>query len=79
MYHSHYGMQRQAGLYGLIKVAVPSGTKEPFTYYREHGVVLSDWYHASSYEQATGLTSIPYVWVGEPQVTKPQNFTGFDI
>ncbi|KAJ0041299.1 hypothetical protein Pint_26656 [Pistacia integerrima] len=67
MYHSQYGMQRESGLYGLIKVALPFGTIEPFTYYSEHGVVLSDWYHSSSYEQATGLTSIPYVWVGEPQ------------
>ncbi|KAJ0097158.1 hypothetical protein Patl1_27321 [Pistacia atlantica] len=67
MYHSHYGMQRESGLYGLIEVSVPSGTKEPFTYDGEHGVVLSDWYHSSSYEQATGLTSIPYVWIGEPQ------------
>ncbi|KAJ4715670.1 L-ascorbate oxidase family protein [Melia azedarach] len=67
MYHSHYGMQRASGLYGLIKVSPPAGESEPFTYDDEHNILLSDWYHLSSYEQATDLTSIPYVWIGEPQ------------
>ncbi|CAN1224625.1 L-ascorbate oxidase [Linum grandiflorum] len=40
LYHAHYGMQREAGLYGLIR---------------------------STYEQAAGLSSIPFRWVGEPQ------------
>jgi CopA family copper-resistance protein len=40
-YHSHSGMQEQLGLYGpfVIDPAEP----EPFTYSREHIVVLSDW------------------------------------
>ncbi|KAJ4715669.1 L-ascorbate oxidase family protein [Melia azedarach] len=67
MYHSHYGMQREAGLYGMIKVSPRAGESEPFTYDGEHSIVLSDWYHSSPYEQATNLTSIPYQWIGEPQ------------
>ncbi|XP_068490545.1 L-ascorbate oxidase-like isoform X2 [Phaseolus vulgaris] len=30
LYHAHYGMQREAGLYGLIRVAPRD--PEPFTY-----------------------------------------------
>ncbi|KAK9167460.1 hypothetical protein Scep_002651 [Stephania cephalantha] len=67
LYHAHYGMQREAGLYGSIQVSVPNGTKEPFSYDYDRSLVLTDWYHKSTYEQATGLSSIPFVWVGEPQ------------
>src|SRR5690606_4782346 len=40
-YHSHSGFQEQAGLYGplIIDAAEP----EPFSYQREHVVMLSDW------------------------------------
>lgn len=40
-YHSHSGFQEQAGLYGplIIDPAEP----EPFSYQREHVVMLSDW------------------------------------
>ena len=69
-YHGHYGMQRSAGLYGSIHVAVANGVKEPFSYHGELSVVLNDWWHKSHQEQSTGLASIPFVWVGEPQVTK---------
>ena len=31
-YHGHYGMQRSAGLYGLLIVDVEEGKKEPFKY-----------------------------------------------
>jgi CopA family copper-resistance protein len=40
-YHSHSGFQEQAGVYGAIiidPIAPP-----PFTYHREHVVLLSDW------------------------------------
>ncbi|KAL0720064.1 hypothetical protein Bca4012_069388 [Brassica carinata] len=40
MYHSHYGMQRESGLIGMIR---------------------------GMSEKATGLASIPFKWVGEPQ------------
>jgi FtsP/CotA-like multicopper oxidase with cupredoxin domain len=66
MYHAHYGMQRSAGLNGLIVVAAAPGA-EPFAYDGEHSVLLNDWWHKSTYEQATGLASAPIVWVGEPQ------------
>ncbi|TXG60625.1 hypothetical protein EZV62_015198 [Acer yangbiense] len=69
MYHSHYGVQKKSGLYGwLIKVTVPTGKSEPFKYDDDdHSIVFTDWYHSSSYEEATKLTSLPFVWIGEPQ------------
>ncbi|XP_059624315.1 L-ascorbate oxidase-like [Cornus florida] len=67
LYHAHYGMQREAGLYGSIRVSLPDGESEPFSYDFDRSIILNDWYHKSAYEQATGLSSIPFVWVGEPQ------------
>uniref|UniRef100_A0A0D3H618 L-ascorbate oxidase n=1 Tax=Oryza barthii TaxID=65489 RepID=A0A0D3H618_9ORYZ len=72
MYHAHYGMQRSAGLNGMIVVEVAPGAagdgeREPFRYDGEHTVLLNDWWHRSTYEQAAGLASVPMVWVGEPQ------------
>ncbi|XP_059432619.1 L-ascorbate oxidase-like [Corylus avellana] len=67
LYHAHYGMQREAGLYGSIRVSLPDGETEPFAYDYDRSIILNDWYHKSTYEQATGLSSIPFVWVGEPQ------------
>ena len=68
MYHAHYGMQRAAGLYGSIIVALPDGQSEPFTYDKDRNIILNDWYHKSTYEQAAGLSSIDFKWVNEPQV-----------
>ncbi|ERM94240.1 hypothetical protein AMTR_s00010p00213750 [Amborella trichopoda] len=67
LYHAHYGMQREAGLYGSIRVSLPKGAKEPFAYDGEHSLLLADWWHRSTYEQSTGLSSKPFRWVGEPQ------------
>ncbi|EER98805.1 hypothetical protein BDA96_02G194300 [Sorghum bicolor] len=69
MYHAHYGMQRSAGLNGMIVVNSARGGPdgEPFTYDGEHDVLLNDWWHKSTYEEATGLASVPIIWVGEPQ------------
>ena len=60
MYHAHYGMQRSAGLNGLIVVAAAPGgpDAEPFAYDGEHEVLLNDWWHKSTYEQAAGLASV---------------------
>ncbi|XP_062194742.1 L-ascorbate oxidase-like [Phragmites australis] len=68
MYHAHYGMQRSAGLNGMIVVAAAAGGKdaEPFKYDGEHDVLLNDWWHKSTYEQAAGLAAVPIGWVGEP-------------
>ncbi|XP_059068772.1 L-ascorbate oxidase-like [Cryptomeria japonica] len=64
--HGHYGLQRSAGFHGsLIADAVG---KEPFTYDGELSIILNDWWHESTSEQAVGLSSNPFVWVGEPQV-----------
>ena len=68
LYHAHYGMQREAGLYGSIRVSVARGKTEPFSYDHDRSIILTDWYHNTTYEQALGLSSIPFDWVGEPQV-----------
>ncbi|EEF33394.1 l-ascorbate oxidase, putative [Ricinus communis] len=67
LYHAHYGMQREAGLYGSIRVSLPNGQSEPFAYHYDRSIILNDWYHKNTYEQATGLASVPFGWVGEPQ------------
>ncbi|XP_068496455.1 L-ascorbate oxidase-like isoform X1 [Phaseolus vulgaris] len=66
LYHAQYGMQREAGLYGLIRVAPRD--PEPFTYDFDRSIILNDWYYKSTYEQAAGLSSIVFQWVGEPQI-----------
>ncbi|AQK91080.1 Cupredoxin superfamily protein [Zea mays] len=66
-YHAHYGMQRVAGLDGMLVVSVPDGVAEPFAYDEDRTVLLMDWWHKSVYEQAVGLASDPLVFVGEPQ------------
>ena len=68
LYYAHYGMQRESGLYGSIRVSVRDNFIEPFAYDYDRSIILTDWYHNSTYEQATGLSSKPFVWVGEPQV-----------
>ncbi|OMP04897.1 Multicopper oxidase, type 1, partial [Corchorus capsularis] len=60
LYYAHDGMQREAGLYGSIIVALPKGKSEPFPYDYDRNIILSDWYHNS-------LSAIPFQWVGEPQ------------
>lgn len=61
-------MQREAGLYGSIRVALPDGESEPFSYDYDRSIILNDWYHKSTYEHAVGLSSLKFAWVGEPQV-----------
>jgi L-ascorbate oxidase len=67
LYHAHYSMQRESGFYGSIRVALPDGESEPFSYDYDRSIILNDWYHKSTYEQAAGLSAIPFQWVGEPQ------------
>ncbi|MDP2320131.1 MAG: copper resistance system multicopper oxidase [Acidobacteriota bacterium] len=40
-YHSHSGFQEQVGVYGAL--VIEAKDPEPFTYDREHVVLLSDW------------------------------------
>ncbi|KAA8546849.1 hypothetical protein F0562_003278 [Nyssa sinensis] len=67
LYHAHYGMQREAGLYGSIRVLLGDGKTEPFPYDHDRSIILNDWYHKTTFEQATGLSSLDFDWVGEPQ------------
>lgn len=60
-------MQRTAGLYGSLIVESGEDEAEPFQYDGELSIIISDWWHKSVYEQMTGLSSIPFRWVGEPQ------------
>ncbi|KAI3761340.1 hypothetical protein L1987_51752 [Smallanthus sonchifolius] len=78
LYHAHYGMQREAGLYGSIRVALPDGQAELFAYDYDRSIILNDWYHRSTYEQATRLSSIPFLWVGDPQSLLIQGKGRFD-
>ncbi|XP_009120727.1 L-ascorbate oxidase-like [Brassica rapa] len=63
-YHGHYGMQRSAGLYGMMVVRSP---KETLQYDGEFNLLLSDWWHLSSTLQELSLSSKPMRWIGEPQ------------
>ncbi|GMI67654.1 Cupredoxin superfamily protein [Hibiscus trionum] len=67
LYHAHYGMQRENGLYGSIIVGLPEGESEPFTYDYDRNIILNDWYHNTTTDQAVGLASVPFRWIGEPQ------------
>ncbi|PQQ04902.1 L-ascorbate oxidase [Prunus yedoensis var. nudiflora] len=78
LYHAHYGMQREAGLYGSIRVALPDGESEPFSYDYDRSIILNDWYHKSTYEHAVGLSSLKFAWVGEPQSLLIQGKGRFD-
>ncbi|KAG6510682.1 hypothetical protein ZIOFF_028710 [Zingiber officinale] len=67
LYHAHYGMQRSAGLYGLIQVALPAAQAEPFSYDYDRSIILNDWWHDTTQQLSTGLASVPFVWVNEPK------------
>ncbi|XP_015973554.1 L-ascorbate oxidase-like [Arachis duranensis] len=66
-YHGHYGLQRSAGLYGSLIVDLALGQKEPFHYHSEFNLLLSDWWHNTSFHQELSLSSKPFQWIGEPQ------------
>ncbi|CAH2072233.1 unnamed protein product [Thlaspi arvense] len=63
-YHGHYGMQRSAGLYGMMIVRSP---EERLRYDGEFNLLLSDWWHQSVHAQELALSSKPMRWIGEPQ------------
>ncbi|CAL5374052.1 unnamed protein product [Camellia sinensis] len=54
------------------------GESERFSYYYDRSIILNGWYHKSPFEQAAGLSSIPFVWVGEPQSLLIQGKGQFD-
>lgn len=62
-------MQRSAGLYGSLIVDVAEGEREPFHYNGELNLLLSDWWHESVHHQEVGLSSKPFRWIGEPNVS----------
>ncbi|MCO5582450.1 hypothetical protein L7F22_036346 [Adiantum nelumboides] len=66
-YYGFNGLQRSAGLYGML--IVEGHEKDPFEYDGEFSLLISDWWHKSTYEQVAGLQApFPHFrWVGEPQ------------
>eukprot|EP00250_Pteridium_aquilinum_P022341 c25355_g2_i1 orf=80-1891(-) len=66
-YYGFNGLQRSAGLYGML--IVEGHEKDPFEYDDEFSLLVSDWWHKSAYEQSFGLHApLPqFRWVGEPQ------------
>lgn len=66
LYHAHYGAQLGQGLYGMIRVKTRPGVVEPFNYTSDEQILLTDWYHSNSNEECVDLSSVPFVWVGEP-------------
>ncbi|KAH7860526.1 hypothetical protein Vadar_014483 [Vaccinium darrowii] len=58
LYHAHYGLQSEHGLYGMIKVSLPPGDSEPYTYDYGESIILVDWYHKSTYEHWTLLNTL---------------------
>lgn len=56
-YHSHSGLQEQAGLYGAI--IIDPREPEPYRYDREYTVVLSDWHDSPPEEILANLVRQP--------------------
>ncbi|KAJ0097152.1 hypothetical protein Patl1_27327 [Pistacia atlantica] len=56
MYHAHYGMQMEAGLYGSIQVRLPKGQAEPFFYDYDQSIILNDWLRISSLAALSALS-----------------------
>ncbi|KAF2284084.1 hypothetical protein GH714_018891 [Hevea brasiliensis] len=70
--------RERQGFYGSIRVSLPDGESEPFAYDYDRSIILTDWYHNSTYEQSVGLSSNPFVWVGEPHSLLIQGKGKFD-
>jgi L-ascorbate oxidase len=56
-YHSHSGLQEQAGVYGAI--VIEPKAREPFRYDREYVVVLSDWHDTKPEAVLANLKKMP--------------------
>tara|TARA_R110000787_G_scaffold242075_3_gene348234 strand:+ start:19 stop:1662 length:1644 start_codon:yes stop_codon:yes gene_type:complete len=56
-YHSHSGLQEQAGVYGSI--VIEPKAPEPFRYDREYVVVLSDWQDTRPEQVLANLKKMP--------------------
>ncbi|KAI3834365.1 hypothetical protein MKW92_043544 [Papaver armeniacum] len=65
-YDAHNSMQREAGLYGPVRVPVPKQA----SLHDDYGIsiILNDWCHEG--KQTTGSASKPIVWVAEPKLVK---------
>lgn len=67
LWHGHYGVQRSAGLFGLLLIDPRVDAFVP-TYDGEFAITLNDWWHADVYNQTHGLdSSTNWTWVNNPQ------------
>jgi len=69
-WHGHTGMERVDGLQGAIVITDPHDEDEKLlrTLYDEERILfLQDWYHREGSFQRTGLDSLPFRWIGNPQ------------
>ena len=59
-YHSHSGFQEQQGMYGAI--VVEPREPAPYSYDREHVVVLSDWSDEDPLDIYANLKKLPHIY-----------------
>lgn len=59
-YHSHSGFQEQQGMYGAI--VVEPREPAPYSYDREHVIVLSDWSDEDPLDVYANLKKLPHIY-----------------
>lgn len=59
-YHSHSGFQEQQGMYGAI--VIDPKEPAPYSYDREHVVVLSDWSDEDPLDVYANLKKLPHIY-----------------
>ncbi|KAL3721665.1 hypothetical protein ACJRO7_034061 [Eucalyptus globulus] len=55
-------LSRDTFTHHFVVDRLPDGMVEPFAYDYDKSIILSDWYHQSTYEQTAGLSSIPFTY-----------------
>ncbi|KAF6171779.1 hypothetical protein GIB67_007300 [Kingdonia uniflora] len=60
LYHAHYGMLRESGLYGSIQVPVPDGVIEPFLSDYDRSIILNDWYDKTPLNKQQDFLQYPF-------------------
>ena len=64
-YHGHTSLDRGDGLQGPIIIEDPNNPP-PFEYDEELVLFLQDWFHRAGPSQRTGVDSVPFIWIGNP-------------
>ena len=66
-WHGHFSMERADGFHGAITIRDSENVKDGLEYDDELVLFVEDYYHVSSFDQAVGLESEPFNWVGNAQ------------